>query len=56
MIIHRKIGPSYHHKPIVQGVNYSPLMVESKEETLVKEERYLKAILVAVPLQSSFGD
>jgi hypothetical protein len=39
MIIHREIGPSYHHKPIVQGVNYSPLMVKSKEETLVKEER-----------------
>jgi hypothetical protein len=32
MTIHREIGLSYHHKPIVQGVNYSPLMVESKEE------------------------
>jgi hypothetical protein len=39
MAIHRDIGLSYHHKPIVQGVNYSPLMVESKEEVLVKEER-----------------
>jgi hypothetical protein len=39
MIIHREIGPSYHHKPIVQGVNYSPLMVESKGEVLLKEER-----------------
>jgi hypothetical protein len=37
MKIHREIGPSYHHKPIVQGVNYSPLMVKSKEEVLVKE-------------------
>ena len=24
MIIHREIGSSYHHKPIVQGVDYSP--------------------------------
>jgi hypothetical protein len=39
MIIHREIGSSYHHKPIVQGVDYFPLMVESKEEALVKEER-----------------
>jgi hypothetical protein len=39
MIIHREIEPSYHQKPIVQGVNYSSLMVESKEETLVKEQR-----------------
>jgi hypothetical protein len=39
MIIHREIEPSYHHKPIVQVANYSPLMVESKKETLVKEER-----------------
>jgi hypothetical protein len=49
MIIHRDIGPSYHHKPIVQGVNYSPLMVESKEVTLVKEKRWREAIPVAVP-------
>jgi hypothetical protein len=28
-----------HHKPIVQGVDYSPLIVESKVETLVKEKR-----------------
>jgi hypothetical protein len=47
MIIHREIGPSYHHKPIVQGVNYSPLMVESKEETSVKEERWPEAILAS---------
>jgi hypothetical protein len=39
MTIYREIGPSYHHKPIVQGVNYFPLMVESKEEVLVKEDR-----------------
>jgi hypothetical protein len=49
MIIHREIGPSYHHISIVQGVNYSPLMVESKEETLVKEERWPEVILAAVP-------
>jgi hypothetical protein len=44
MIIHREIGPSYHHKPIVQGVNYSSIMVESKEDTLVKEERWSEVI------------
>jgi hypothetical protein len=44
MTIYREIGPSYHHKPIVQGVNYSPLMVESKEGALVKEERWPEAI------------
>jgi hypothetical protein len=44
MTIHREIGLSYHYKPIVQGVNYSPLMVESKEEVLVKEERRPAAI------------
>jgi hypothetical protein len=49
MIIHREIGPSYHHIPIVQGVKYSPLIVESKEEMLVKEERWPEVILVAVP-------
>jgi hypothetical protein len=36
MPIDREIGPSYHHKPIVQGANYSPLVVGSKEEALVK--------------------
>jgi hypothetical protein len=36
MKIHRKIGPSYHHKPIVQEVNYSPLMVDIKEKALAK--------------------
>jgi hypothetical protein len=50
MIIHREIRPSYYHKPIVQGVNYSHLMVESKEETLVKEKRWPEAIPAAVPL------
>jgi hypothetical protein len=56
MIIHREIGPSYHHKAIVHGVNYSSLMVESKEETLVKEERWSEAISAVVPPQSSYGD
>jgi hypothetical protein len=37
MIMHGEIVSSYHHKPIVQGVDYSPLMVESKEEALIKE-------------------
>jgi hypothetical protein len=49
MIIHREIGPSYHHKPIFQGVNYSPLIVESKGKTLVKEERWPEAIPATVP-------
>jgi hypothetical protein len=30
-------------------MNYSPLMVESKEEMLVKEERWPEAIPAAVP-------
>ena len=37
MIIHREIGSSYHHKPIAQGVDYSPLIMEIDEEVLVKE-------------------
>jgi hypothetical protein len=49
MIIHREIRSNYHHKPIVQGVDYSPLMVECKEEVLVKEERRTEAILAVVP-------
>jgi hypothetical protein len=49
MIIHREIGSSYHHKLKVQGVDYPPLMVESKEEALVKEKRRPEAILAAVP-------
>jgi hypothetical protein len=49
MIIHREIGPSYHYKPIVQEVNYSPLMVESKKETFMKEERWPEVIPAEVP-------
>ena len=49
MVIHREIGSSYHHKPMSRGVDYSPLMVESKEEAFVKEERRPEAILAAVP-------
>ena len=49
MIIHREIGSSYHHKPIVHGVDYSPLIMESDEEALVKEERRPEAIPAAVP-------
>jgi hypothetical protein len=39
MIIYSEIGSSYHHKPIDQGVYYSPFMVEIKDEVWVKEER-----------------
>jgi hypothetical protein len=49
MIIHGEIVSSYHYKPIDQGLDYSPLMVESKEEALVKEERQPEAIPVVVP-------
>ena len=49
MIIHREIGSSYHHKPIVQGVDYSPLMMKNSVEALVKEERRPEAIPAAVP-------
>jgi hypothetical protein len=49
MIIPREIGSSYHHKPLVEGVDYSSLMVESKEGTLVKEKRRPEAILATFP-------
>jgi hypothetical protein len=49
MTIHREIGLSYHHKPIIQGVNYSPLMVERKDEVLVKEERWPEVTPAAIP-------
>ena len=49
MIIHREIGSSYHHKPMVQGVDYSPLMMESNLEALVKEERRPETIPAVVP-------
>jgi hypothetical protein len=48
MIIHREIGPSYHHKPIVQGVNYSPFMVEIKGGVLLKEERWPEVTPAAI--------
>jgi hypothetical protein len=38
------------------GVDYSPLMVESIVEVLVKEERRLEAILAAVPPLQSFSE
>jgi hypothetical protein len=41
--------PSYHQKPIVLGVNYSPRMVQSKEEVLVEEEWWLEATPAVVP-------
>jgi hypothetical protein len=49
MIIHREIGSSYHHKPIVQGVDYSSLIIGIDEEAWVKEERRPEAISAAVP-------
>ena len=49
MIIHKEIGSIYHHKPIVQGVDYSPLMIMNSVEALVKEERRPEAIPAAVP-------
>ena len=38
MIIHRKIRSSYHHKPNVQGVDYSPFIMETVEKSLEKME------------------
>jgi hypothetical protein len=49
MIVNRDIESSYHHKPIVHGVDYSPFMMESKEEVLVKEERWPEATSAVVP-------
>jgi hypothetical protein len=49
MIIHRDIGSSYRHKTIVEGVDYSPLIMGIDEEVLVKGERPPKEIPVAIP-------
>jgi hypothetical protein len=49
MIIHREIGSSYHHKPIVQVMDYSLLMAERNEEVLVKEEMWPEAIPAVDP-------
>ena len=38
MIIHRDIGSSYHHKSKVQGVDYSPFIMETAEKLLEKME------------------
>ena len=38
MIIHREIGSSNHHKPKVQGVDYSPFIMETVEKSLEKME------------------
>ena len=38
MIIHREIRSSYHHKPKVQGVDYSPFIMEMVEKSLEKME------------------
>jgi hypothetical protein len=49
MIIHSEIGSSYHHKPNIHGVDYSPLIMEVDEEALVKGERPPKEIPSAIP-------
>ena len=38
MILHREIGSSYHHKSKVQGVDYSPFIMETVEKSLEKME------------------
>ena len=38
MIIHREIRSSYHHKPKVQGVDYSPFIMKTVEKPLEKME------------------
>ena len=38
MIIHREIRSSYHHKPKVQGVDYSPFIMVMMVEMLEKME------------------
>ena len=38
MIIHREIRSSYHHKPKVQGVDYSLFIMETVEKSLEKVE------------------
>ena len=42
MIIYREIRSSYHHKPKVQGVDYSPFIMETVEKSLEKMERLMK--------------
>ena len=49
MIIHGEIGSSYHHKPMVQGVDDSPLMMMISVGELVKEEWRPVVIPAAVP-------
>ena len=41
MIIHREIGSSYHHKPKVQGVDYSPFIMVMMVEMLERMEMIL---------------
>ena len=38
MIIHREIGSSYDHNPKVQGLDYSPFIMETVEKPLEKME------------------
>ena len=53
MIIHREIGSSYHHKPKVQGVEYSPFIMETVEKSLEKMETTPAAPRWSFPLQSA---
>ena len=54
--IHRKIGSSYHHKPKVQGVDYSLFIMETVEKSLEKMETTPAAPRQSFPLQSAAPD
>ena len=56
MIIHREIGSSYHHKCKVQGVDYSPFIMETVEKSLEKIETTPAALRRSFPLQSAAPD
>jgi hypothetical protein len=53
MIIHREIGSSYHRKHIVHVVDYSPLMVETKEKARVKERAAVHPPIFVGPASAS---
>ena len=49
MIIHREIRSSYHHKPKVQGGDYSPFIMETVEMLLGKKETTPAALCRSFP-------
>ena len=53
MIIHREIRSSYHHKPKVQGVDYSPFIMVMMVEMLEKMETTRQRPAGVFPLQSA---